>query len=201
MNIYKISFYNLVMLVICFSFLSTNIYSQELIPLQLGNKWKYEQKTIYKNLIKKRDTVVSEVFDQSLFNEKQWFYLNEMGDTYIVRNDKFGRYWELNNRLKLQDGNFKEELIYRYIDHKDTQLYKIYEGRNECTKHNGTVGIQTNFGKIDCLKYTFNLLKEKGAFTKKIDIYIKPGIGIILLINYQKNGYILSYQLIDYKLN
>ncbi len=156
-------------------FISNNTNAQELIPLEVNNTWKYLQKEIVNGKTIKIDTLTSKVEKEVTYNNKKWFYLIELGDEYIVRNDKDGQY-ELDTLSKQANGNYKEVLFLKNDKNLKHNSYVVFEDI-EISIENATTPIKTKIGEFKCIKYLIRTLNGTDGLIN--ELYIKPGVGLV----------------------
>lgn len=187
----KGTFFSIVFLLL----ISIDLHAQELIPLEVNNYWKYQTKIIQNKEVTQADTIVSRVGKTLTYNKKTWYFLNEFGHEYVVRNSEAGQY-EIDSLSIEPNGNFKEVLMFKRPKKSKSSFYTAYDNINITIGKNRKI-IKTSLGKFKCYKYT--LTGENSDVDEKITIYIKPGIGIIY--HSTENPYETTiYELIDYKL-
>ena len=184
--------FKLLTLIVTFS-ITVNINSQELIPLKVNNEWKYIEKETINGNTTITDTIKSKIEKIVTYNNKKWFYMNELGDKYIVRNDQQGQY-ELDTLETQKNGDFKEVLMFKNSDKDQKISYKAY-GNIKIEKEIGTTKIKTKIGEFDCIKYL--LIPQEAKPNEVIEFFFSPGIGLVYH-KWIENNIITSYELIEY---
>lgn len=149
--------------------------SQELIPLKQGNSWKYSAVKTVNGNTEETDTVISVVGQPVVYNNKQWFHLNELGDEYIVRNDENGQY-ELDTLNTNENSDFAEVLMFKNPKGLKENSYFAYD-IIKVTVDADTHLIKTSIGDFTCIKYT--LIPQEAGDGEVIEFYIAPGVGVI----------------------
>lgn len=167
--------------------------AQDLIPLKVGNSWTYIQEVSLNGELIEKDTIASSIEKSNVYNNKQWFFMNELGYDYIVRNGEEGQF-ELDTLKALDDGNFKEVLMFKKKVDNPQRSYQVYDDITVTLSEN-TFPVKTILGDFDCIKYTLDY-QEKNEY---IEFYITPGIGVIQHRWFEK-GKITTITLIDYDL-
>ncbi|MBJ2175087.1 hypothetical protein JBL43_12615 [Aureibaculum sp. A20] len=188
-NILLLFFFTLAM------FFSININSQELIPLQVNNSWKYIEKVKIKGKLIKTDTLISRVEKTMDFNNKKWFYMTELNSKYIVRNDEKGQY-EIDTLRTQNNGDFKEVLMFRNDNKLNQNPYKVYETIKVKIDDKITL-IKTEIGQFECIKYT--IIPHEALENEFYEFYFKPGIGLIYH-KWVENDKITTSELIQYNI-
>ncbi len=183
---------NLILIITLFS--SSKIHSQDLIPLKVNNEWTYLEKIITNNKVK-IDTITSKVEKTVTYNNKEWFFLNELGDDFIVRNDELGHH-ELDTLTTLKNGNYDEVLIFKNFKKNKSTSYDIYDDV-KVTKAAGIFKIETPIGKFKCRKYSLTF--EFNNFNEVIEFYFTPKIGLIYY-KWIEEETTTTCELINYKL-
>lgn len=182
------------LLIIILSF-TINSNAQKLIPLKVNNEWKYlEKETINGNTVI-TDTITSKIEKTVMYNNKKWFYMTELGDKYIVRNDKQGQY-ELDTLETQKNGAFKEILMFKRTNNNKSTSYSAY-GNIKIVKDKGITKVKTKIGEFDCIKYS--ILPEQTNENEMIEFFFSPGIGLIYH-KWIENLKTTSFELIEYSI-
>ncbi len=170
-----------------------NLHSQELIPLKVNNNWKYIETVTINDKIVETDTLNSSIKSKLILNGKEWFLMEELGDEFIVRDDKEGQY-EIDTLTTLKNGNFKEILMFKRPTRNTSISYHAFDDLTITIAPN-TILIKTEAGDFNCIKYTIDY-KEENEF---IEFYIKPDIGVICHRRVE-NDTITTVKLLEYNL-
>lgn len=179
----------------CMTLFCTVLAAQDLIPLELGNYWKYEETTFEGGSVVSIDTVINSVKNIKRFNNKDWFIIEEFGDDFVVRSTEAG-HMELDTLSKNRQGNFNEVLMFKKPSKVRNLTYTTF-GVDQVLVGKTPVSIPTILGDFKCYKYT---IMPGGDIAGQIETYIHPGIGIIYQDWKTENGHVKS-RLIDYKID
>lgn len=177
------------------TFISLTLHAQNLIPLKVGNYWKYKQITSVSDSIISIDTVVNSVKKRISLNGKDWFILNEFGDDFVVRNSKLGQV-EIDTLSKDIYGKFKETVMFKNPNELKTLSYIVYDV-NYIEVDKTPILINTIIGDFKSFKYTILIEDE---IDEKIETYISPKIGIIYQ-DWSIGKKHVRCKLVDYKIN
>lgn len=194
MNLTHFKITTIILFLLTISF-SININSQELIPLKVNNEWKYIEKETINGKTTITDTITSNVVKTATYNNKKWFYLNELGDTYLVRNNKQGQY-ELDTLSIQKNGDFKEVLMFKRNFTLEPISYIVFDDI-KVNVESGTTQIKIEIGNFDCIKYS--LIPQEAKQNEVIEFYFKPGIGLIYHKWIEKD-IITTYELIEFNI-
>ncbi len=180
------------LLIITVSFLTISIsFAQELIPLKTNNEWVYEAVTFVNDEEVSRDTVTNKVLFSEIINDKNWFYIDEFGFHFTVRNTSEGQV-ELDSFQVDNKGQFLETLVFKNPSSK-IQTYKIYYD-NEVTVDNKVTKVTTAAGTFKTYRY---VIKSVGSTNYHVENFISPGVGIIRN-NWTEGNQLIQYNLISY---
>lgn len=169
-----------------------NFFAQELIPLEVNNKWVYEETITSTDGTVEKDTVTNTVKSAKIIDGIKWFNLEEFGFEYIVRNTEEGQI-ELDT---ISTPNKKDEvLFYKQPIKKEIQKYTAFEV-NTITVPQKTEVVVTPIGKFKCYKYEITTDDFPDDI---IYVFIKPKVGVIKNIMISEEETVESV-LIDYKL-
>ena len=167
----------------------SEIQKTEIIPLELGNYWKYQEGTAF-------DTI--QVIGEDFVKSKRCFDILN-GNIVDTRTNKEDGYYAIYYVPPHLD---TEWIIFKYLG-KINETYAGYFGSATIVSISESISI--SLGTFKCYKYSFYSSNERGDETQHID-YVSPGIGIIIEEVYFKkiggNQKLESRkELIKYKIN
>lgn len=158
-----------------------------LIPLAVGNTWKY------RNRDKPGEIIISTVEKSQLANGITWFLYNEMGDKFWVRNDGMTQYELLASFSKntIDMSNLQEALV---LSTPGNKPYSYTLEGYSVTYTPCTEPITVLAGTFYCHIYKFDLGDGYYSIT-----YYAENIGVLLNKYYSSSGYEVL-ELFDYQL-
>jgi len=161
-----------------------NNSSKDIIPLAVGNNWKYNfalydtAGNIYSNF-NSTSTIIGDTTTESI----KWFYFDKNALYFTVLNDGYHTY----DRYK--PDSLRNNLVYKYpclVGDK----YSYWE----VTKIDTQITVPA--GSINSILYSYRL-KTSDSF-EYVDVFISPGVGIIKTIDY---GFIPNHPIFKWKVS
>ncbi|MDW3646396.1 MAG: hypothetical protein R8P61_05025 [Bacteroidia bacterium] len=157
-----------------FGLLSSSLFAQSLIPLDLGNQWVYHRELLKDGEVIERDTVRNWIDISFDIAGKEYYSLHEFGDVFVVRNSRKGQF-EIDTLSRGEDGKFLEVMMFRKPHKKKVIEYQTF-GEDRVKVYPTKERIQSIAGDFDCIKY--EILPGNNP-DRKIETYVAPGIGIV----------------------
>ncbi|MEM1297055.1 MAG: hypothetical protein AAGH89_16940 [Verrucomicrobiota bacterium] len=155
--------------------LGTNLpVSAELIPLYVGNSWKY------KMLGQRGEPVSNRVIKSARIDGTYWYGMEEWGDLYWVRSTDQGQEEAMNlfDIIDLPDDTKieKRDVFYRIPKSLDETLeYKASAGEMKARRL--TEKVKVPAGEFDVIEYLYKESGDPGDLVMRT--LISPGVGII----------------------
>ena len=166
---------------------SSNEKQPGLVPLAVGNTWKYMENNNEKTII------ISSVEKSQSVNGVTWFLYNEMGDRFWVRNQGMEQYesYDSANMDSINFSNINEQLV---LAKPDGKIKSYYVEQDLITYKPCLSPITVKAGTFECHTYTFDM----GDGYYSISYYAK-NIGVVLNKYNSNTGY-SETELIEYNL-
>ncbi len=168
----------------------TDEQQKEIMPLSVGNWWKYQIRLYSDDKVVKYDTVVISVEEELYLDNQKWYELKSIQnrETNIVNFcNKDDGLWSRKSVLKKETG--KTFLAFRYPT--KTGDCWIGDKKDTVRTKNLSVIIRIALGQFDCIEYEF----EEGVFL------VCPGTGLIKVMVDLSSSSKVEVELIDYQID
>lgn len=178
---------------------------KDLIPLSLGNFWKYSR---YSSINGMLENIANEVISERNVNNNPIYLIKEFGDEFWVRNSREGQVSiELNDNEEFVQENIflkkpevKGSFQYDFkVDIYDENIHILVSKDYSLSRItvNQDVVINNKLGEFKCLHYIIEEAGDDNNFV--IQMFVNPDIGIVRHIVNDDGEEIIS-DIIEYQI-